>query len=313
MGDTISRRQAIGMMTATLALPLLGCREDLLAPQQTASLASADAGPVTLIGAGDPHAKLNNGNAERVGRMIKTMLDSNPGARAFAVGDVTAHGAQEEFELYDRAWGAFKGVTDFQIGNHDFLTDSTGTPYYDYAGEAAGPRGKGYYAKTYGSWRGYYLNSMRGLAEQTAWLQADLPQWAGYHIYAMWHHPLFASVCAHHGRAMTFPKQVGPWWQLLQDHGAEFVVSGHVHRYERFPRMLRDGTVSAAGIRQFVLGTGGAKPMEILSVDPRSQRQFVTRGVTKFVLHADRYEWQFTDVAGVMRDSGSQACRVSAA
>ena len=141
MGDTISRRQAIGMMTATLAVPLLGCK-DLLAPQYTASLASADAGPVTLIGAGDPHAKVNNANAERVGRMIKTMLDSNPGARAFALGDVTAYGAPEEFELYDRAWGAFKAVTDFQIGNHDFLTDSTGTPYYDYAGEAAGPRGK---------------------------------------------------------------------------------------------------------------------------------------------------------------------------
>ena len=53
--------------------------------------------------------------------------------------------------------------------------------------------------------------------------------------------------------------------------------------------------------------------MEILSVHPRSERQFVTRGVTKFVLHADRYEWQFTDVTGVVRDSGSQACRVSAA
>jgi acid phosphatase type 7 len=77
--------------------------------------------------------------------------------------------------------------------------------------------------------------------------------------------------------------------------------------------MLRDGTVATGGIRQFVLGTGGAKPMEILSVHPLSQRQFVTRGVTKFVLHADRYEWQFTDVTGVVRDSGSQACRVSAA
>jgi hypothetical protein len=68
MGDTISRRKALGMMTATLALPLLGCREDLFAPQPTASLASVDTGPFTLIGAGDPHAKLNNGNAERVGR-----------------------------------------------------------------------------------------------------------------------------------------------------------------------------------------------------------------------------------------------------
>ena len=45
--------------------------------------------------------------------------------------------------------------------------------------------------------------------------------------------------------------------------------------------------------------------MEILSVHPLSQRQFVTRGVTKFVLHDDRYEWQFTDVTGVVRDSAS--------
>jgi hypothetical protein len=209
MGDAISRRQAIGMLAAPLAVPLLGC-SDLLAPQHTASLASAAAGSVTLIGAGDPHAKVNNGNAERVGRMIRTMLDGNPGARAFALGDVTAFGTREEFQLYDRAWGSFKSLTDFQIGNHDLLTDSSGTPYYDYVGTAAGTRGKGYYAKTYGSWRGYYLNSMRNFDEQTAWLKADLPKWAGYHIYAMWHHPLFASVCAHHRRAMTFPNKVGP-------------------------------------------------------------------------------------------------------
>ena len=62
------------------------------------------------------------------------------------------------------------------------------------------------------------------------------------------------------------------------------------------------------------LSDGPSVPaVSLLPVHPRSERQFVTRGVTKFVLHADRYEWQFTDVTGVVRDSGSQACRVSAA
>ena len=47
-------------------------------------------------------------------------------------------------------------------------------------------------------------------------------------------------------------------WRTLDAAGAELVVSGHDHDYERFARKHSDGTAAANGVRQFVVGTGGA-------------------------------------------------------
>jgi len=300
----LTRRQALGVLATPL---VVACFPDkFTAPR----FDFADSnGPVTLIGAGDTHAKVNNNPAMVTGRLMQRLLDATPGSRAFMVGDCTLNGTADEFNLYHQAWGGFRDRTDFQIGNHDLLTDITGTPYYDYAGDLAGQRGKGYYAKTYGAWRCYFLNSQRARSEQTAWLAADLPNWSDYQIMAMWHQPMFASVCAHNGKAMTNVGGVGPWWGLLQAAGAELVVSGHVHRYERFARLLRDGTASDRGIRQFVVGTGGAGPMSIQTVHPKSQVQVVTRGVIQLDLYPDRYQWRFTDDKGQVRDSGGEMCR----
>jgi hypothetical protein len=298
---TISRRRAIG---ALLTPVLASCLPDkLLAPDDARPRFDLSTETVTLIGAGDSHAKVNITQARLTGRLIQAMLDRTPGARAFCLGDCTENGTAEEFALYDTAWGSFRDRTDFQIGNHDLLTDPTAKAYYDYAGAAAGPRGKGYYAKTYGRWRVYFLNSQTGRAAQTTWLANDLPQWsADHHIMAMWHQPMHASVCVHNGKAMTYPAALGPWWQLLVDHGAELVLSGHVHRYERLARLLRDGTASPLGVRQFVIGTGGAGPMEILTVHPHNEARAVTRGVFRLDLKP-------TDTAGVVRDQGTTPCR----
>jgi acid phosphatase type 7 len=315
--DPITRRNALALLLAPLAAA--GCSFDsILSPERAKAagkfgspryLSASDA-PFTLIGAGDPHAKLNITPTQRTGKLLKALMDKTPGAQAFAVGDITEHGTAEEYALYQNntLWGAFKERTDFEMGNHDVKTDPTGTAYYDYVGALGGERGKGYYAKTYGSWRCYYLNSMRGVSAQTTWLAADLPNWTNYHIMAMWHHPMFASICAHHGIAMT-PIKVGPWWDLLQKHGAEFVVTGHVHRYERFARMFSDGTPSDDGIRQFNVGTGGAGLMSILTVHPHSEIQRVARGIIQFDLYPDRYEWKFTELGGAVTDTGVQTCR----
>jgi calcineurin-like phosphoesterase family protein len=267
---------------------------------------------MTLIGSGDAHAKTNITKAKQTGLMVRNMLSQYPDARAFMVGDLAEHGLASEYALYHGTWGAFKERTDFQIGNCDLISDPTGRTYYDYVGDVAGEFGKFYYAKTYGSWRCYYLNSQANAAgriEQNEWLAADLPQWSDYHIMAMWHQPRFASVCAHNGRAMIYKTPLSVWWKLLQKHGCEFVVSGHAHRYERLGRMLSDGTASTAGSRQFIVGTGGPLPMSILTRHPNSEAYSIARGITKFDLYGDRYEWKFTDLSGVVRDSGSQSCR----
>jgi hypothetical protein len=311
--DTLTRRQVLGILAAPLTAPLFqACGTDrLLSP--LLSLDETTTGPVTLIGAGDPHAVNLVNNTHKAGAMVKAVLDADPNAWGFAIGDLVNNGLEEEYPYYDRAWGAFKPRTLFAIGNHDRKADPSAAAYYDYVGDLGGPRGKGYYAKTLGAWRCYFLNSEQARSEQAAWLAADLPNWSNHHIMAMWHTPMFASTCVHNGgKSMAWPgpKGMGPWWQLLQDHGAEFVVCGHVHRWERFPRMLHDGSVSSRGIRQFIAGTGGVKPMPIFTRHPRGQRQVVTRGVARFDLHPDRYEWRFTDLAGVVQDQGSQTCRI---
>jgi hypothetical protein len=122
---------------------------------------------------------------------------------------------------------------------------------------------------------------------------------------AIWHRPLFTS------SAKVQPKPpVVPMWKALQDGGADVILGGHAHQYERFARASWDGTRdNARGIRQFVVGTGGGIRMDFGAVPhPASQVRLSTYGVLKLKLWPDRYAWQFIDVAGRVLDSGQEPC-----
>jgi hypothetical protein len=231
----VSRRQALGILAAPL---VVGCRAlDLTEPTEATftepTFNLAGGGRITLVGAGDQHAVtgLHRVEREKTAAMVKAVLNGDPTAWAYNAGDLTHQGAEQELqEGYDASWGAFRERTLFALGNHDRLTDGTGALFYEYTGAER------YYAQTLGSWRIYVLNTEdpeRGgarSAEQAAWLKADIARYSDHHIMAMWHYPHFTNVCAHAGKMMNQPGRTGPWWQILQDHGAEFVVSGHVHR-----------------------------------------------------------------------------------
>ena len=314
MTYTISRRQVLGVLAAPI---VAGCRGlDLVGPTFSSAASSAANGAVTLIGAGDQHAvtSLQRVHREKTAAMVKSALEADPTAWAFSAGDLTHKGSELELQAYDSSWGQFRNRTLFTLGNHDRMTDPTAAPYYEYT------RAERYYARDLGDrWRCYVLNCespWNGGAnpnEQTAWLKADLAQHPNRHILAMWHYPLYSNVCAHAGKEMTWPGRVGPWWQVLQEQGAELLVVGHVHRWERFSPILRTGlrtgVVSGQGIRQFVAGGGGGNPYGILKAHPHCQKTVVARGVARFDLYPDRYTWKFTDVAGAVRDSGTQMCR----
>ena len=316
--STVSRREAVQRILTAAAAPILAsCGADRLLNPQLFTAGSV--GPVSLIGGGDQHSTGTN-QSHRTGEIIKGMLDRDPTAWAFANGDLVPTGTEQEYaQGYDVAWGSFLSRTFTTMGNHDIIADPSGNNYFDYVGNRGGPRGKGYYAVTLGAWRCYFLNSQMVRAEQAAWLAADLPHWENYHIMAMWHIPHFASPCEHTGgKSMAWPGDngTGQFWQALQDHRAEFVIGGHVHRWERFPRMIRNsskpeqGTLSSQGIRQFVVGTGGVVPMPPFAQrHPYVERIVPVRGVAKFTLRSDRYEWKFTDLDGTVRDSGIQMCR----
>ncbi len=177
-----------------------------------------------------------------------------------------------------------------------------------YFGENAGELGKGYYSYDLGAWHVVVIDSNFGTgagSPQLRWLQSDLATNRRLCTLAYWHHPRFSS-----GRHGNHPR-MEPVWEALYEAGADVVISGHDHTYERFARQAPDGTADPdRGIRQFVVGTGGAPLYEFCELAPNSEvRENHTHGVIKLTLHPTSYDWEFIPVAGKeFRDSGSEAC-----
>jgi hypothetical protein len=198
------------------------------------------------------------------------------------------------------------------IGNHENKTKGEG--YYRYFGDRAGPRGKGYYSYNLGDWHIVVLNSncvynsggCKAGSAQERWLRQDLAEHKRKCTLAYWHHPRFSSSDSH-GSAT----RVGSFWRALYDHGADVVLSAHDHVYERFAPQSPDGrSDSRFGIRQFVVGTGGASLNGFKAPLPNSQvRNHHAYGVLKLTLHDDSYDWQFVPEAGKsFRDAGRGSC-----
>jgi hypothetical protein len=138
---------------------------------------------------------------------------------------------------------------------------------------------------------------------QEKWLRADLAANKGKHILAMWHIPRFSS--GQHGNNNAYDA----FWRALYEARADVVLSGHDHDYERFARQSPDGKADPNGIRQFVVGTGGAGQRPFVTIRANSEaRSSGTFGVLRLTLRANSYAWQFVPVAGgLFRDSGQTA------
>ena len=175
----------------------------------------------------------------------------------------------------------------------------------------AGPRGRGYYSYDVGAWHLVALNSNCTRVScgagsiQERWLRADLAAHPAACTLAYWHHPRYSS--GHDGSHVT----LHPLWKALDDAGVELLLTGHSHNYERFAPRDGNGKTRAVGIREFVVGTGGAFMTGLGSARmPGSEAaQNHTFGVLKVTLHALSYDWQFAPVAGnTWSDSGSGQC-----
>jgi hypothetical protein len=104
-----------------------------------------------------------------------------------------------------------------------------------------------------------------------------------------------------------------PLWQALYDFGADIVLAGHEHNYERFAPQDPQGNADPTyGIRQFVIGTGGRSLYEFGNPIANSEiRNNDTDGVLKLTLHPDSYSWEFIPVLGQRStDSGNARCVV---
>ena len=257
--------------------------------------------PPVLVGAGDI-ASCAYDDDEATAKL----LDAIRGV-VFTAGDNAYEaGTPDQYTLcYKPTWGRQRSRTRPSPGNHDYRNPDG---YNGYFGALAGDSGAGYYSYDLGAWHIISLNSNISMAAGSAqeqWLRSDLSLHPAPCSLAYWHHPRFSS--GEHGSS-TAPQ---PLWQALYDANADVVISGHDHAYERFAPQTPEGTLDTArGIREFVVGTGGAEFYEFPSIRPNSEvRQNTTHGVIKLTLRAHGYDWEFVPVAGgTFRDSGSGTC-----
>ena len=263
---------------------------------------------VTLVGAGDIAGcdfKADRKTARLLGKIRGTV---------FTLGDnVYLDGTRAQFHnCYDPTWGNYKKRTKPSVGDQDYAT-SGAKPYFDYFRWRAGKPTRGYYSYDLETWHIVALNSnckevggCEWKSAQGRWLRRDLANHQARCTLAYFHHPLYAS-----GSNYDSPK-VKPFWHILYNHHAEVILSGHAHRYERFARITPSGERSSArGIRQFIVGTGGAPGGSQKGPDePRVQAKKVDApGVLKLDLGSGFYQWKFVPVAGRnYTDSGRARC-----
>ena len=289
--------RGVGSGSATIEAtvgPAVGSAGVTVAPRPAAQ---------TLVGAGDI-AVCSSGGDEATAKL----LDAIPGT-VFTAGDnAYENGSATDYsQCYAASWGKHKGRTRPAPGNHEYQTTGA-AGYFGYFGSAAGDADKGYYSYDLGAWHVVMLNSNlnvgTGSAQET-WLRADLAAHAKLCTVAIWHHPRYSS--GPHGSSIVMQSL----WKALYDAGADVVLVAHDHIYERFAPQNAGGQVDMArGLREFVVGTGGASAYAIVTPAPNSEvRNSGTRGVLKLTLYPDRYDWNFVPVAGsTFTDAGSASC-----
>ena len=275
---------------------------------QIPSLPTATASPLptltaspesfTLVGAGDIASCVNDND-----ELTAQLLDAIPGT-VFTTGDnVYDRGAPDEFAgCYHPTWGRHRDRTMPVPGNHDYGTAGA-SGYFEYFNNLPP-----YYVYNLGSWRIYALNSEINVSEgseQVTWLRADLTANPSQCVLAYWHQPRWSSGSVH-GSDSTYQTL----WEILYQAGAEVVVNGHDHTYERFAEMNAFGEAVSPGLREFVVGTGGRNLYGFDAPLPATEvRDNSAFGVLKLTLRAGGYDWEFVPVAGsTFTDGGSASC-----
>ena len=211
---------------------------------------------------------------------------------------------------YAPTWGAFLAKTYPAVGNHEYKSSSTAAGYFSYFGNRAP---SAYYSYDVGAWHLISLDSnctkigcCGASSAEYKWLEADLAAHPATCVLAYWHHPRWSSGSTHGGST-----SVSAFWSLLYGAGAEVVLNGHEHNYERFAPQDPSGRLDTSrGMVEFVVGVGGHGLYGFGSPQPNSLvRNSSTFGVLKLTLHPSSYDFEFRPIAGsTFTDNGSTTC-----
>lgn len=239
-------------------------------------------------------------------------------------------------QSYGPTWGVKKSITYPVPGDKDYTTsggtDCPSTPglgYQQYFGGSGGLLGSpvpsvvntdastAYYSYNLGSWHIIALNTSPCVlndplfcaagSAQDIWLQNDLAHDTATCTLAYYQNPRWASTASGSGGDATMQQL----WLDLYNGGVDVVLNGDSHWYERFAPMNANGAVdNAHGVREFIVGTGGAGLDQPGTPGPASQvLNATTHGIIKMILHNGSYSWQFVnDGESSFTDSGTANC-----
>ena len=291
-------------------------------PAGASAVQVALAGASVLIGVGDIAVCGAYGD-EATATLVDSVLRADSAAKVhdevFTLGNnAYPNGSATDFALcFGPSWGDSTKLIMKNIrpspGNHEHLSGSD-APYYRYFGSRAGAPSKGYYSYNVGAWHAIVLNSEimvnSGFTDaerqaQEDWLTADLKSNTQKCTLAYWHHPRFSS--GWHG---TDPR-LGPFWELLYAGGADLVMNGHDHDYERFlPQTPAGVGDSVTGITEIIAGTGGGDLRGYRnSFEPNSVIRIQGHyGVLVLTLGAAEWRSAFLDVDGRLWDESGGTC-----
>jgi hypothetical protein len=312
-------------LAAVLTAALSGCGSDpspiaTPAPTPTPSVSATPVSGDPIVGAaGDIACGPTTPPGDNVCRYMETsnlLMQMNPTA-VLVLGDIQYEtGRLVDFlRFYEPSWGRLKAITRPAPGNHEYQ-ETDGQGYFDYfngvsaRSGSAGLRGEGWYAFSLGSWRVIALNSncmhvggCEAGSRQERWLREELRANHAPCTLAYWHHPRFSS-----GPNGNTP-EMAPFWAALEEAGADVILVGHEHSYERFAPQTARGLPSARGPRQFTVGTGGHSLRQFVNPQPNSESKYVGYGVLQLRLKPDGYDWKFVPVGTTsFSDSGSAPC-----
>lgn len=279
------------------------------APSPLFAAPHAQAGDQVIIAAGDI------ANCSNIEAYLTASLIEGIEGTVLPLGDLAYEvGSLVEFNnCYGPTWGRFNDRVRPTPGNHEYGVDAA-TGYFTYFGDIATPlepgcktNCKGYYSFNLGAWHLIALNSEiphDAGSEQEQWLRADLAANSTLCTLAYWHRPRFASgnpdrVAAH------------DLFQALYDYGVDVLLVAHEHNYERFgPQDPSGQAAPGRGVRQIIVGTGGAPLRDFRFIQPNSEvRNSETWGVLKMTLRPTGYDWEFIPISGQsFTDAGSDTC-----
>jgi hypothetical protein len=320
------RRRLMGIVLAvTLAAALTPALAAV--PRGLTPLAHATTAAPTVAAVGDIACKNPPGNNRGVcqyDEVAAAIVAAHP-TRFLALGDNQyEYGLYREYvDNYDVYFHGLLPITEPAPGNHEYGKSPTADGYFRYFGAAA--QG-GYYSYDLGWWHVISLNSAicspyYGApcgpgTPQYEWLKADLAAHPAACTLAYWHHPLFdwEKYQNNHWIQSFDLDRSQPFWDLLYAAGADVILTGHNHNYQRYLPMDPQGNYDPKGIVQFIVGTGGRNTNNLGSPSTKPLT-FVTGQSTAFgfldmTLKTGGYDWRWIGAPGqpAFVDAGSATC-----